>query len=100
MTGRRLREWLLRRPVATEPLSVRSWLLDIGLAAGLAVIALLSHDQADGTDVGPLVGPGRVPVPPVFPDPRSELAGQTSPPAGPPLLENANSRLGSMWEAP
>jgi signal transduction histidine kinase len=78
VTGRRLREWLLRRPVATEPLGLRSWLLDIGLAAGLALIAFLSHDQADGADVSPLDGPGRVPAPPVFPDPRVELADQTS----------------------
>ena len=62
----------------TEQLTLRSWLLDVGLAAGLALVAILSHDQSDGPDVRPLDGPGRVPVPPVFPDPRSELADQTS----------------------
>jgi len=77
VTGRRLREWLLRRPVATEPLSVRSWMLDIGLAAGLALVAFLSHDQGDQPDFRQLDGPGSGPLPPAFPDPRSELVDQT-----------------------
>jgi len=64
VTGRRLREWLLRRPVATEPLSLRSWLLDIGLAAGLALVAFLSHDQGDQPDFRQLEGPDGVPLPP------------------------------------
>ena len=66
MTGRRLREWLLRRPVATEPLSVRSWMLDIGLAAGLALVAFLSHDQGDQPDFRQLDGPGSGPLPPAW----------------------------------
>lgn len=78
MRVRRLPAWVRRRPGTTEPLSLRSWLLDIGLAVGLALIALLSHDQGDQPDVRQFDGPGSVPPPPVFPDPRFELGDQTS----------------------
>ena len=61
-----------------EQPTLRSWLLDIGLAAGLALVAILSHDQSDGPDVTPLDRSGGVPVPPMPPGPRSELADQTS----------------------
>jgi len=53
-------------------------LLDIGLAAGLALVAILSHDQSDQPDLRPLDGPGGVPVPPGFPPPASGLTDQTS----------------------
>ena len=77
--GRRgVREWVLRRRGTTEQLSRRSWLLDIGLAAGLALVAILSHDQSDQPDFRQLDGPGSAPQPPLFPDPRAELADQTS----------------------
>jgi len=77
VNGRRLREWVLRRPGETEPLSRRSWLLDIGLAAGLALIAILSHDQGDQADFRQFEGPGGEPQPPSFPPP-PELSDQTS----------------------
>ena len=77
MNGRRLPEWVLRRPGETEPLSRRSWLLDIGLAAGLALIAILSHDQGDQADFRQFEGPGGEPLPPQFPPP-PELSDQTS----------------------
>ena len=73
---RAMPKWVLRRPGTTEQRSFRSWLLDIGLAAGLALVAILSHDQSDQPDLGPLGGPG-APAPPVFPPP-SELSDQTS----------------------
>ena len=53
-------------------------MLDIGLAAGLALVAILSHDQSDQPDLTPLDGPGGVPVPPVFPTPGSGPSDQTS----------------------
>ena len=68
---RALPEWVLRRPGTTEQRSFRSWLLDIGLAAGLALVAILSDDQSDQSDqpyLRPLDGSG-VPVPPAFPPP-------------------------------
>ena len=74
---RALPEWLLRRLGTTEQRSFRSWLLDVGLAAGLAFVAILSHDQSDQPDLRPLDRSGGVPVPPVFPPP-SELSDQTS----------------------
>ena len=69
LTGpvRALPAWVLRRRGTTGQLSPRSWLLDIGLAAGLALVAILSHDQSDQPDLRPLDGPGGVPVPPGFP---------------------------------
>ena len=39
--ARALPEWVRRRPGTTEQRSFRSWLLDIGLAAGLALVAIL-----------------------------------------------------------
>jgi len=66
--ARALPEWVRRRPGTTEQRSFRSWLLDIGLAAGLALVAILSHDQSDQPQLGPFDGSG-VPVPPVFPLP-------------------------------
>jgi signal transduction histidine kinase len=53
-------------------------LLDVGLAAGLALVALLSHGQGDRPDVRQLDVTGGVPRPPVFPDPRFELGDPTS----------------------
>jgi len=80
LTGpvRALPAWVLRRRGTTGQLSPRSWLLDIGLAAGLALVAILSHDQSDQPDLRPLDGPGGVPVPPGFPPPASGLTDQTS----------------------
>ena len=51
-------------------------MLDIGLAAGLALVAILSHDQSDQPDLRPFDGSG-VPAPPVFPPP-PEPSDQTS----------------------
>ena len=79
--GSRLRDLarrVLYRPGAMEPLTRRSWGLDVGLAVGLALVAFLSHDQADGPDVRNFDEPGAVPRPPVFPGPESQLGDQTS----------------------
>ena len=45
LTGpvRALPAWVLRRRGTAGQLSPRSWLLDIGLAAGLALVAILSY---------------------------------------------------------
>lgn len=78
---RALRGWLLRRPRPMEPLTRRSWWLDIGLAVGLAVVAILtSDDRSDAPDVTPYPRPGEIgPEPPAFPGGQGrELASQTS----------------------
>ena len=75
MRGRRLPAWVVRRPGTPDQLTLRSWLLDAGLAAGLALVAILSHVRSDQPDPGPF--DGRVPAPPPFPPP-PELSEQTS----------------------
>jgi signal transduction histidine kinase len=63
-----------------EPLTRRSWLLDIGLALGLALVSILTYDSSDAPDVSQIRDPGDLgPLPP--PDPRfdpSQLVDQTS----------------------
>ena len=93
MESRRLRDvarrlpalptWLVRRPGTTEQRSLRSWLLDVGLAAGLVLVAILSH-QSDQPDLRHLDGPGS--LPPLPPPPG--LSDRTSfwDSAGPVLL--------------
>ena len=63
---RALPGWVLRRAGPVEPLSRRSWLLDVGLALGLALIAILSYDgDATTPRFVPREVPGGVgPLPP------------------------------------
>src|SRR4051794_38154898 len=76
---RAVRGWVLRRPHPMEPLTRRSWLLDIGLALGLTLVSILDHHSADDADVKRFQGPGYVGPPPPYPggDP-SQLVDQPS----------------------
>jgi signal transduction histidine kinase len=67
--GRRLVAWVLRRRATAEPMSLRTWLLDGGLALGLALVAILSHDQSSQPDLryDELRGLPGPPVPPGLP---------------------------------
>ena len=77
---RALPAWVLRRPGPMEPLTRRSWVLDIGLALGLALIAILTSDGTDEADFAPREGRwGSIPQPPEVPvPPPPGLAEQTS----------------------
>jgi len=78
---RALPGWVLRRPEPIAPLTRRSWLLDIGLALGLALVALLTDDGAEDTLQIPREQPGGIvilPPPPPFPPP-PELAETAGP---------------------
>src|SRR5918994_213711 len=61
---RALPRWVLGRQGPIEPLTRRSWLLDVGLALGLALIAILSDDSADDATFLRREEPGVPPVPP------------------------------------
>jgi signal transduction histidine kinase len=77
---RALPRWALRRHGSVDPPTRRSWLLDVGLAAGLALVAILSQDSADDAAFLPREVPGGLPPrPPAFPvPPPPELVEQTS----------------------
>jgi signal transduction histidine kinase len=75
--------WVLRRHGPIEPLTRRSWLLDVGLALGLALVAILTHDSTDDVTYLPREVPGNgaslPPVPPTVPvPPPPEVVEQTS----------------------
>jgi signal transduction histidine kinase len=77
---RALPGWVLRRSEPIAPLTRRSWLLDIGLALGLALIAILTNDGAEDTIHIPREQPGSsapLPQPPSFPPP--DLAATPAP---------------------
>ena len=67
----------LHRPGTTEPLTRRSWWLDIGLAAGLALVAILSQGQADQPDFRSFDESRGLP-PPLPPGLPTELPGQST----------------------
>jgi signal transduction histidine kinase len=71
---------VLRRPRPLEPLTRRSWLLDVGLALGLALVSILTYGSSDAPDVTPYREPGDLgPLPPVDPGRGpSPLVDQTS----------------------
>ncbi|MBF4764198.1 sensor histidine kinase [Nocardioides islandensis] len=77
---RAVRGWVLRRPRPLEPLTRRSWLLDVGLALGLALVSILTYGSSDAPDVTPFREPGDLgPLPPVDPGRGpSPLVDQTS----------------------
>jgi signal transduction histidine kinase len=67
---RAVARWVLRRPRPLERLTRRSWLLDIGLAVGLALVSILTYDSGaqDAQDQAPFRDPGGFgPPPPVGP---------------------------------
>ena len=75
---RALPGWVLRRPGPMEPLTRRSWVLDTGLALGLALIAILTSDGTDEADITREL-PGGLPLPPEVPvPPPPGLPEQTS----------------------
>jgi signal transduction histidine kinase len=69
---RALPRWVLRKHGPTDPLTRRNWLLDVGLALGLALVAILSHDSGDDAAVLPRQEPGN-PLPPMVPVPPPEV---------------------------
>ena len=69
---RALPGWVLRRPEPTPPMTRRSWLLDLGLALGLTLVAVLTYDGAQDAPQLPREAPGGIaplPPPPAFPPP-------------------------------
>jgi signal transduction histidine kinase len=77
---RALPGWVLRRSGPMEPLTRRNQLLDVGLALGLALVAILSYDSADDARFVPREVPGGVgPLPPELPPPSREVPGRPGP---------------------
>ncbi len=69
---------MLQRPAPSEPLTRREWGLDIGLAAGVALVSILSRRQDDRPDLRGFDPDREPPEPPEPPAPTPELFDQSS----------------------